>query len=119
MPVLNQGDVAAANVEISNIVRLPKSEGVVRYYGWFQVGSWAIIGMELCTGSLWDLLNGQRYRNLSEKKQRILRWQILKQIAHGLAECHSRGLIHRDLKPANSTSPANPQTRLGYLILLI
>lgn len=26
---------------------------------------------------------------------------MLRQIANGLSECHSRGIIHRDLKPEN------------------
>lgn len=47
-------DFDAANPEIQNIIRIPRSAAVVQYYGWFQVGKWAIVGMETATKSSRD-----------------------------------------------------------------
>lgn len=102
MSLQTPNDFDAANREIQNIIRIPRSAAVVQYYGWFQVGKWAIVGMELCSGDLSDFKASSTYRNTSELKKTKYRWQILKATADGLAECHSRGLIHRDLKPSNS-----------------
>lgn len=95
-------DFDAANREIQNIIRIPRSAAVVQYYGWFQVGKWAIVGMELCSGDLTDFKALSIYCNATDRKKTEYRWEILKSTADGLAECHSRGLIHRDLKPSNS-----------------
>jgi hypothetical protein len=34
-----------------------------------------------------------------------MNWEIVKQVAGGLAACHARGLMHRDIKPDNSIDP--------------
>lgn len=104
MSLQTHGDFDAANREIQNIIRIPRSAAVVQYYGWFQVGKWAIVGMELCSGDLSDFKSSSMYRNATPLKKTIYNWEILKDTADGLAECHSRGLIHRDLKPTNSTN---------------
>jgi serine/threonine protein kinase len=102
MSLQTHDDFDAANREIQNIIRIPRSAAVVQYYGWFQVGKWAIVGMELCSGDLSDFKGSSMYGDATAQKKTKYNWEILKETADGLAACHSRGLIHRDLKPTNS-----------------
>lgn len=90
--------------EIDNIYLMPHHPFIVKYYGWFRFESYAILGMELCNGTLMDYLSGSLYRNLTAQQQRYARWYIVEQIAEGLHQCHSLQLIHRDIKPQNSNS---------------
>lgn len=55
------------------------------------------IGMELCAGTLNDIVEGvySHGRLLGDNKE------ILRQITSGLAHLHAHRVLHRDLKPTN------------------
>jgi serine/threonine protein kinase len=61
--------------------------------------------MELCDGSLQDLLDSDVYQQLSPEKRTVGCWDIVRQLAVGLQYCQSLEpkVMHRDIKPANST----------------
>jgi serine/threonine protein kinase len=56
------------------------------------------IDMELCEGSLRDLMD--THDSVPIKLQQI--WGIMVQITNGLSYIHSHGEVHRDMKPQNS-----------------
>ena len=53
--------------------------------------------MELCDGSLQDLIDENKGKYIPEKD--IL--DAFAQICRGLAYIHEKGVVHRDLKPGN------------------
>jgi serine/threonine protein kinase len=89
--------------EIGNIFRIPRHPNIVKYYGWFQFDSYAVVGMELCAGDLMSYLAQPPYSQYSPEQERYTRWYILQQIAEGLHQCHLSQMIHRDIKPQNSS----------------
>jgi serine/threonine protein kinase len=97
----NMLDEKRAKREVDNLARIPKHPSILEHYGWFKFHCWIIIGMELCNGSMKDLLSGPRYCNLSLLEKQAMRWKIIGQVAESLHVCHRSGLIHRDIKPDN------------------
>ena len=91
--------------EIDNFNNIPQHASIVKYYGWFRYRSWVVLGMELCDGHLKSFLDSNFYCNLDTDHQLLINWEIVKQVAAGLAACHARDLMHRDIKPDNSTAP--------------
>ena len=68
----------------------------------------ALIDMELCDGDLDDYNKSfwkQQAYNQSAEMQTQPIWNIMKQIANGLAFIHRKKEIHRDLKPKNGHCP--------------
>lgn len=101
-------DVTPAVRELQNLSETPQHSAIVDYYGWLVFArTWIVFAMELCQGTLTKFLRSEYFLNLPENKQRPLRWEILVQIADGLAACHYRGIMHRDMKPDNSTRLSN------------
>lgn len=103
-----------AEKELHNIhYRIPRHPFIVRCYGYFPFDCYAVIGMEVCEGSLVQYLASSIFRNLTLYNQCYARWYILKQIAEALHQCHMVHLIHRDIKPENGELP----TSSLYLLL--
>ena len=95
-----------AQKEIHNIhCRIPRHPLIVRYYGAFPLDGYAVIGMEVCQGSLAQYFTSSDFRDITLNNQRYARWYILQQIAEALHQCHLVQLIHRDIKPDNSEFP--------------
>jgi translation initiation factor 2-alpha kinase 4 len=64
----------------------------------------AYIDMELCEMNLAEYRRGMRSYGLihtSVELQASQIWEIMEQIANGLAFVHTTGYVHRDLKPQN------------------
>ena len=95
-----------AEKELHNVLyRIPRHPYIVRCYGYFPFDGHAVIGMEVCQGSLWQYLMGSVFRNLTVSNQCYARWYILQQMAEALHQCHLVHLIHRDVKPENGKIP--------------
>ena len=86
--------------EVYNIPFIPQHPGIVKYFGAIPFEDWAVIGMEACEGTLTDLTN--RFMWSSENDGGFMRWDMLRQVAEALHQCHSRQFMHRDVKPSNS-----------------
>lgn len=64
--------------------------------------------MELCQRNLEDFI--QQYCTKEQRITMSALWDIMQQIACGVAFIHEQGEVHRDLKPRNSTSSAMSTT---------
>lgn len=72
---------------------------VVRYFFREVTEEFTFIALELCLGSLADLV--QDKTELLEIKKELSDKQIFSQIIAGLLHIHSLGIVHRDIKPHN------------------
>jgi serine/threonine protein kinase len=83
-------------------------ENLVEVFDVGELALHAFIDMELCDGDL-DDYNKSFWEHLayhqSSKMQTQPIWNIMKQIASGLAFIHRKKEIHRDLKPKNGYRP--------------
>ncbi len=76
-----------------DILTLLDHKNVVNCFGHFSVpgihrGDLGVILMELCQGSLQELINRKRLRDYEVSR-------IMKQVLHGVAHMHDNGIIHR------------------------
>jgi len=94
--------------ELRVLNNIPASSNVIRYYGWHRLESpayrYICLFMELCPGTLSDFITSPYYKTLSAEHKRVGNWDIVKQVAQGLHQCHENNLVHRDLKIDNSIS---------------
>jgi len=94
--------------ELRVLNNIPASSNVIRYYGWHRLESpayrYICLFMELCPGNLSDFIASRYYITLSAEQKRVGNWDIVKQVAQGLQQCHENNLVHRDLKIDNSIS---------------
>lgn len=89
-----------------------KSDYIVTVYQVDEVNGLPFLAMELLQGETLDqsLRAGRRF-SISETVQ------IAHDVAKGLAEAHSKGLVHRDIKPANLWLEQSPEGKLRVKIL--
>ncbi len=80
--------------ELDAMLRLQHHENIVDVYYHTVIDNKVHIYMELCEGSLKELLE-------KEKLPRKTKMDILVQIANGLSYIHVNRIIHKDLKPGN------------------
>ena len=74
---------------------------VIRYLVKEETNTALYIALELCKGSLQDLLQGAIREKNNEVLQQLASRECLRQIAKGVCHLHNSGIEHRDLKPAN------------------
>ena len=86
-------------------------------HGWFDIGSYRFIDMELCVTNLQDYIDHRKnaivqrpdlpneyafVREDSPPHVHVLNvWTIMHHISQGVEFIHNLGYSHRDLKPAN------------------
>jgi serine/threonine protein kinase len=91
------GDINYAMREAECLAKVSSriASHVVEFHGYFTMEKSLALVMELCDGTLDDLLTQLRGRT------NTWRWDVIYQIACGLERCHSKQIMHRDLKPDN------------------
>ncbi|XP_024516140.1 calcium-dependent protein kinase 14-like [Selaginella moellendorffii] len=95
---LPHGDPEEAELEIRALTRLSKSKeksGVVQLVDVFKDKDYYHFVMELCRGSLKDVLSDKK--RLSEHEAAI----VIKKVARTVGKIHDMGIAHRDIKTAN------------------
>jgi serine/threonine protein kinase len=104
-------DVSAVRAEIQAIAKLcdGTNDNIVKVIrtGNFENLTFAYIDMELCDLSLEDYIKGAwLVYPVNGPPDEFRVWDIMTQIASGLAFVHAKNEIHRDLKPSNGmTNP--------------
>ncbi|KAI5795117.1 hypothetical protein EDC01DRAFT_615089 [Geopyxis carbonaria] len=85
--------------EVQTLQDADYHENVVRYYCQQQRGSFLYIALELCPGSLYDVvMKPQSYDTLNPYMDPR---DTLYQITQGLHHLHTLKIVHRDIKPQN------------------
>lgn len=69
---------------------------IVHYFHSERTGKGVNLFMELCDGSLTDVINGRL-----QKPDHLNVLEIIRQVLNALTYLHSRGIAHRDVKPQN------------------
>jgi serine/threonine protein kinase len=103
-------DVSSVRNEIRAITKLCDGNHIniikVLRCGEYQDSSYAYIDMELCSLNLEEYLKSKWILYpVDGVPDEAGIWNIMTQIANGLAFIHSKKEIHRDLKPSNSIKP--------------
>lgn len=88
-----------ASQEVTVLQESDDHPNVVRYYCKHQSDEYLYIALELCPGTLEDVIkNPLKFSDLVDRMNPI---QVLQQIASGLHHLHSLKIVHRDIKPQN------------------
>ncbi|SCU83729.1 LAMI_0C04368g1_1 [Lachancea mirantina] len=91
-----------ATKEILLLTESDHHPNVVRYFCSEATERFLYIALELCTGTLEDVVEQKKASQaLLGLKQAIDPIEILTQVAQGVAHLHSMRIVHRDLKPQN------------------
>jgi serine/threonine-protein kinase/endoribonuclease IRE1 len=85
--------------EVQTLQAADYHENVVRYYCQQQRGSFLYIALELCPGSLYDVVT--KPHMFEELVNYMDPRDTLYQITHGLHHLHTLKIVHRDIKPQN------------------
>lgn len=91
--LLNFYDVAAQEVAV--LSESDDHPNVVRYYCKYQTDQFLFIALELCPGTLEDMVQGAREFACVDTHE------CLRQVTLGLHHLHSLKIVHRDIKPQN------------------
>jgi ABC-type phosphate transport system substrate-binding protein len=85
-------------VREASTMALLRHPNIVQFLGASVSPPYLYLITEYCTqGSLWDVLHGDRKRNLSRSQKRA----ILIDAALGIMYLHGKGIVHRDIKTHN------------------
>lgn len=104
----------SANREIRILQESDDHQNVVRYFCCHETDQFLYIALELCPGTLEDLLHPSpalppdKREDLEKLKALIQPLSALEQVTHGLHHLHSLKIVHRDIKPQNILV-ANPK----------
>lgn len=105
-----------AQKEVKTLQDADYHANVVRYYCQQEHGQFVYIALEMCPGSLYDLIDKpQKFPNLTGRMETR---ETLRQITQGVNHLHSLKIIHRDIKPQNILVGA-PNFRSKHPRLLI
>ncbi|CAN6608747.1 serine/threonine-protein kinase/endoribonuclease Ire1p [Trichomonascus vanleenenianus] len=88
-----------ASQEVALLQESDDHPNVIRYFCKYQTSEFLFIALELCPGSLEDIVeHPEKYEELMPLMNPK---QMLYQIASGVAHLHSLKIVHRDIKPQN------------------
>jgi serine/threonine protein kinase len=97
-------------------------ENIIKVFGYGELrnSTYHFIDMELCDFDLKEYIDSRRQIETHPRVQEALGahselhsfgvWNIMRQIANGVAFIHSHREVHRDLKPHNGMSLTNPHS---------
>lgn len=86
--------------EIDALKRLPDHhDHIIRYIGYQQTDKYLRIFTKLYDGSLYDILNDLKKKNVSLSEEQIIMFS--RQLISALMVLHSRRMMHRDIKSLN------------------
>ncbi|KNC83657.1 IRE protein kinase, partial [Sphaeroforma arctica JP610] len=83
-----------ANMEVDLLQQSDSHANVIRYFCKEQDTQFLYIALELCKGSLADVVSRKFDTGLTNK-------DIMKDMMNGLVHLHSLNIVHRDIKPGN------------------
>lgn len=90
-----------ASQEVALLQESDDHANVIRYYRMCREDEFLYIALELCPGSLHDIIerpHDPRFENLIPRMDPT---QVLYQITSGVNHLHSLKIVHRDIKPQN------------------
>lgn len=93
--------------EVSITVKLASPQVVGAYDG-YPTGSGAFLALEYCSGGTLDQLLLERGQVPLERA-----YELVLEVALGLAHTHERSVLHRDVKPANVFLTGTGNAKLG------
>ncbi len=103
--------MSLATREISLLQESDDHPNVIRYFYEEQQGEFWYIALELCVGSLADVVEGGGWAGGEEQREKEERWReicvafepkkALRHITSGLRHLHGLKIVHRDIKPQN------------------
>jgi serine/threonine-protein kinase/endoribonuclease IRE1 len=100
-----------AGHEVALLQQSDHHPNVIRYFFRERTEKFVYIVLELCVGSLADLIDGADIRRREELEGLLVDPKsLLEQVTRGLGHLHAMKLIHRDIKPHNIL--ITPQKRL-------
>lgn len=93
--------VTLATQEVSLLQESDDHPNVVRYFVKESLDNFLYIALELCNGSLFDLIERRNFDGCEEITSAFNCKKALKQITSGLKYLHKLKIVHRDIKPQN------------------
>lgn len=91
-------------------------KNIIRYYSYEHSGSFIYIGLELCYGSLYDLIElSDLNEHMCLAKKFLNKKLIMNQIASGMAHIHALNIVHSDVKPHNILIAPDNQNRHNHM----
>lgn len=102
--LLNFYDIAAQEITVLRVS--DDHPNVIRYFCKYQTEQFLYIALQLCPGTLEDLIQGNKKEpvdgvSISELQSQLSPIHALQQITSGVHHLHSLKLVHRDIKPQN------------------
>ncbi|EGG12910.1 uncharacterized protein MELLADRAFT_46493 [Melampsora larici-populina 98AG31] len=93
--------VTLATHEVTLLQESDDHPNVIRYFVKESLENFLYIALELCNGSLFDLIEKKNFNEYEEILEHFNPKKALKQITSGLRYLHSLKIVHRDIKPQN------------------
>lgn len=97
---------SSAEREMDLLIRSDGNSNVVRYYTQEKYGDFIYLALELCDGTLVDIIHENNDNNMlsnvnKSKKFLLVFLYIIQLLLNGIQHIHSLFIVHRDLKPQN------------------
>ncbi|CAH7689640.1 kinase-like domain-containing protein, partial [Phakopsora pachyrhizi] len=93
--------VTIAMNEVDLLQESDNHPNVVRYFVKESLENFLYIGLELCNGSLFDLMESKEFEGSEELRRIFNPKRALRQITAGVRHLHKLKIVHQDIKPRN------------------